>query len=116
MAVCVYHEARGEPEEGKIAVCHVIMNRVIKRGKSIKEVVLQPYQFSWANGGARPAINDYDSLEQCYQACIKCFDERAEGKTLERADHYFADYIKTPSWAKNMKKIKKIGRHVFFRE
>ena len=43
----VYHEARGEPEIGQLAVAHVTLNRAMEEHKSIAEVVREPYQFSW---------------------------------------------------------------------
>ena len=46
LALNLYHECRGEPLAGQIAVAHVVMNRAEKRGKSLREIVLQPYQFS----------------------------------------------------------------------
>ena len=116
LAICIYHEARGEPEEGKVAVCHVILNRAYKRGLSVKKVVLQPYQFSWANNNKRPEISNYDALEYCFIAIDRCISERSNGEYFDYADHYFADYIKMPKWANNMKYIKKIGQHLFYRE
>ena len=40
-------EASGEPEEGKSAVAHVILNRILsgRWGDSIKDVVTRPWQF-----------------------------------------------------------------------
>jgi spore germination cell wall hydrolase CwlJ-like protein len=49
MALCCYREARGEPQDGKRGVCHVIQNRAEKPGwwgTDIKSVILKPYQFS----------------------------------------------------------------------
>lgn len=45
----IYHEARGEPLEGQIAVAHVVMNRVESPQfpDTVCEVVTQPNQFSW---------------------------------------------------------------------
>ena len=42
----VYHEARGEPEVGQLAVAHVTLNRAMEERTSIAEVVRKPYQFS----------------------------------------------------------------------
>ena len=115
LALCIYHEARGEPTEGKVAVCHVVLNRAYSRGKTVKQVVLQPFQFSWANGGARPTIKDYDALESCSASVDICLAERSAGEYFSHADHYFADTIKAPSWARNMTLVEKIGHHSFFR-
>jgi hypothetical protein len=49
MGLTIYGEARGEIDEGKIAVGTVILERVDKQGwmgKTIQEVCLKPYQFS----------------------------------------------------------------------
>jgi uncharacterized protein (TIGR02594 family) len=50
LTACLWAEARGEPEAGQEGVCNVILNRVQKgMGQSIKDVILQPKQFSWTN-------------------------------------------------------------------
>ena len=116
LTLCIYHEARGEPTEGKIAVCHVILNRAYSRGLSVKQTILQPFQFSWANGNARPEIKNYKALEECAAAVDLCLFERSYGEYFSHADHYFADTIKPPSWAKNMTLVEKIGHHSFYRE
>ena len=50
MGLNCHREASGEPYEGKVAVCTVVMERVDHRdwdGKTIHEVILKPWQFSW---------------------------------------------------------------------
>lgn len=115
LAICIYHEARGESLAGQIAVGHVIMNRVKKEGKSVEDVVLRPYQFSWANGGNRPAIGDYAAFLTCMESALACLSERMDGKDFFGADHYFADYIKSPAWAASMTFVRKAGKHLFYR-
>jgi len=118
LAICLYHEARGESLEGKIAVCHVILNRADRHGPSlpVKDVVLKPMQFSWANHGSRPAISDYQALIDCAKAAETCRHRRRHSDDFfEGADHYYANYIDPPSWAKGMTMVKKVGRHIFFR-
>ena len=41
----------GEPLEGKIAVVETILNRCEIYGKTIEEVIYEPYQYSVANNG-----------------------------------------------------------------
>ena len=115
LAINAYHEARGEEDAGVKAVCHVVLNRCKKRKRSVKDVVLQPYQFSWANDGARPAVKEYEALQRCIELAMETCKEQLVGKTLSNADHYFAEYITPPVWAKEMTKITKIGKHTFFR-
>lgn len=55
----IYHEARGEPERGQVAVAQVVLNR-LKSGlfpETICEVVYEPKQFSHI----RKATFDYSS-------------------------------------------------------
>ena len=50
MGFCIDREAAGEPYEGKVGVGTVILERVDKHdweGKTIKEVILKRWQFSW---------------------------------------------------------------------
>jgi len=115
LSVNAYHEARGEPFDGIVAVCHVVLNRQVAKHITVKAVVLAPMQFSWANGDARPAIKDYESFQMCMAAAMRAYEERFDGNTLLGADHYYADYIKMPRWAQNMKQVAKIGRHIFYR-
>jgi hypothetical protein len=60
MALEVYGEARGEPDEGKIAVCSVVLNREdfglqhpawgkLYGGDTANAVILDPWQFSSFN-------------------------------------------------------------------
>jgi len=115
LAICIYHEARGESAKGQVAVGHVIMNRVQSRDKSVEDIVLQPYQFSWANNNKRPPISNYGSLAKCYDSAMVCLEERLNGQDLHGADHYFAEYIEMPYWAKDMVQVEKIGQHIFYR-
>jgi len=43
----VYHEARSEPQIGQVAVAHVTLNRASEKRLPVKEIIKQPYQFSW---------------------------------------------------------------------
>lgn len=115
LAVTLYHECRGEPYEGMVGVAHVILTRAEARKIPVKDVVLQPSQFSCYNGNQRPAIRDYESYIRCVKAAKQAIKERLDGKTFYGADHYFADYISVPEWAEDMQFISKIGKHLFYK-
>lgn len=117
VSLCVYHEARGEPDEGKIAVAQVILNRAEQRGISVKEVILQPGQFSWVNDGNPNDIKNHSAFAVCMEAIIKCLDQRLQGDTLQGANLYHADYIK-PTWSRSskVKFLGQVGRHLFYKE
>jgi N-acetylmuramoyl-L-alanine amidase len=117
IAVCIYHEARGESQEGKVAVAQVIQNRALRRRLTVEQVIIQDKQFSWYNGGRRPPITNYDAFINCIRAVASMAMQRLSGKNLFGADHYYSTDIVPPSWAKHprMKFIEQIGNHRFFR-
>lgn len=116
LSICIYFEARGEVEEGKIAVAHVIMNRAERRELSVEEVVKQPYQFSWYNDGERPHIKNYEAFIECTQAAFKCLDERLSGETLRGIDHYHASWMSVyPFWSHEYTVVARIGKHIFYK-
>ena len=47
LASVVYHEARGEPIKGQVAVAHVVLNRAGRDPSKICAEVQRPAQFSW---------------------------------------------------------------------
>jgi spore germination cell wall hydrolase CwlJ-like protein len=40
---------------------------------------------------------------------------RIDRAKIGNANHYYADYIKAPYWAKGEKPVAKIGRHIFYK-
>lgn len=96
LAINAYHEARGESDHGIIAVCWVVLNRAQARKKTVEQIVLAPWQFSWANGGARPPIKEYAQLARCLRLAQEAVDLRDAGLAFA-ADHYYAEYIDQPA-------------------
>lgn len=128
LALNIFHEARGENLHGKMAVAFVTLNRVVHRSwpNTIKEVVTQPYQFSWYNSGKVPAIKktQLEKWRECKRVAelsIELYNSMAESKEFDvdglvkGSDHYFATYIPTPSWAKKMEFQAKVGNHLFYK-
>jgi len=118
LALNAYHEARGESTAGQMAVCHVVMNRVLTRGKPIRDIILAPDQFSWTIGVNPEMIpfHDMASFRKCLIAAATCLKERSFGHCLQGADHYFNPNVVLPSWAKSMTFVKTIGNHSFYRD
>ncbi len=122
LAEAVYFEARSESEEGQAAVAQVVLNRV-KSGlypKTVCGVVYQNRhrylgcQFSFACEGKSLRITEAASWNQA----VRVAREVTEGKTyladVGGATHYHADYVR-PFWAKKLKKMDTIGRHIFYK-
>ena len=122
-ALTVYHEARGESIRGQSAVVKVILNRADKKNKSVRDIVLAPYQFSCFNKGLLDPcvhIKDVRTFGDVMVVCSMAMEEWQSGSRLEGADHYFAlrgmPDGKPPTWAKAMTFITEIGGHKFYRE
>ncbi len=122
LAEAVYFEARSESEEGQAAVAQVVLNRV-KSGlypKTVCGVVYQNRhrylgcQFSFACEGKSLRITEAAPWNQA----VRVAREVTEGKTyladVGGATHYHADYVR-PFWAKKLKKMDTIGRHIFYK-
>lgn len=118
MAIAVYHEARGEPLDGQLAVAEVIMNRAAsgRYPASWCEVVKQPWQFSFVNprSGAMPAVRRDSSSWAYAQAITRIAVARLADALPGDVLWYHADYV-APSWGRRLAKVEKIGAHIFYR-
>lgn len=70
MALCIYHEARGESFDGQRAVAEVILNRVLNPNEfpfTVKEVIYQKNQFACASYLKTANINEPDKLTMAFE-------------------------------------------------
>lgn len=96
------------PHEGEVAVASVILNRVRAKGfpKTIAGVCHQPWQFSCYNDDVRDQLYWGPIRSSALQAA----KEAAAGQDpVNGATHYFNPYLVTPSWAKTLHFVKRIG-------
>ncbi len=122
LAVGVYFEARGEPVKGQKAVAQVILNRVKNPAypNSICGVVYQnkwkrnACQFSFACDGIRDRVNSKRHWKIAANVANGAIDGKYWLKSVGSSSHYHADYV-WPRWRRSMKKMTKIGRHIFYR-
>jgi N-acetylmuramoyl-L-alanine amidase len=140
-ALTIYGEARGDTQEGKVAVAHTIVNRCKAQkwwGKgygdnpdhSIATVCLKPSQFSCWNDGdpnkktlfdRRAEGFDLNIADKDFRACLKALIDAVDGFTVDHtkgSTHYLTTKLhasgKGPEWAKRGDYIE-IGAHRFFR-
>lgn len=121
LALNIYFEARSEPRAGKLAVGHVVMNRVAdKRYPSkICDVVKQggearrhKCQFSWFCDGLSDNPRNLRAWQQSLVLARVIFWGYSEDPT-NGALWYHADYAR-PYWRKLLERGPKIGRHLFY--
>jgi spore germination cell wall hydrolase CwlJ-like protein len=121
LARAIYFEARSESELGQRAVAQVIINRskdpaypntvcgVIYQGAERPNAC----QFSFACDG----LSDEPKTRAQWAMAQKIAKQALAGKNdvtiVAAATHYHADYV-TPKWSHSLRRIMKIGRHIFY--
>jgi len=116
----VWGEARGETYQGKLAVANVILNRVRdpRWPDTAYRVCHDKWQFSaWnennPNRKKMQRLRADDLNEECMEATL--YAVASDDDPTKGATHYFAQYIDTPRWAKEMVETTRIGTHRFFK-
>tara|TARA_R110000868_G_scaffold71520_2_gene209401 strand:+ start:1556 stop:2203 length:648 start_codon:yes stop_codon:yes gene_type:complete len=133
MALNIYHEARGEPFVGKVAVADVVLNRtkdsrtpdtvcaVVYEGlKNIAgRMYLAKCQFSWYCDGNGDEPTEDMAWRESLTIAQQMLGSKENGYRgiTEGATHYHAYNINPPIWTKSrdMRLIGRIGDHIFYR-
>ena len=121
LATAIYFEARGESYRGQVAVGQVVMNRVQHRlyPSTICGVVYQNQhkrnacQFSFACDGIPERVTEAKPWQQAEEIAKGVVSGDLYLTEVGYATHYHATYV-YPHWAPRMKKVTKIGLHVFY--
>lgn len=122
MATAVYFEARGETVRGQVAVGQVIMTRVRSNfyPNTICGVVFQGQwnrnacQFSFACDGQTDAPKEPRQWKTALDVARDVISGKAFLPEIAEATHYHAVYVH-PDWIKDVKRIKQIGVHIFYK-
>jgi N-acetylmuramoyl-L-alanine amidase len=107
----IYHEARSEPQIGQLAVAHVTLNRATEQDMSVKDVVTQPYQFSWTFQKQNYIPDDPETFFKCMETAAIAL------KTPDFTDgatHYHLESVE-PEWADDLTYVAQFGSHKFYR-
>jgi hypothetical protein len=121
LAQNIYFEARSEPHVGKLAVAHVVMNRVASKRfpGSICEVIrqggsaqLNRCQFSWWCDGKSDKPGNLRAWRESLKLASDIYWGLVEDPT-EGAMWYHADYV-SPNWRTDLVEGPKFGRHIFY--
>ena len=119
----VYGEARGEPEQGKIAVAWVIRNRAKRGGwwgNDVDTVCRFPFAFScWNNNDPNKSkilkvgIED-ESFRLCLIAVAAAFSDIAPDPTSGSTHYHVASQPFPKSWGDPKEPAVIIGNHKFY--
>ncbi len=123
LATAIYFEARGEPQEGQLAVAQVVLNRLKNPAypNTVCGVVYQNKnrrhrcQFSFACDGRSDRITDARSWATAQELAKRAVEEQTDTfiSAVGSSTHYHATYVH-PRWARRMTETDKIGRHIFY--
>jgi spore germination cell wall hydrolase CwlJ-like protein len=122
LASGIYFEARGESVKGQAAVAQVILNRVRNPAypDTICGVVYQNEdwrnrcQFSFACDNIKDRVNSEYHWKVAREVALAVTAGKIWLKEVGSATHYHALYVR-PAWGRTMKKVGRIGLHVFYR-
>jgi len=121
LAQNIYFEARSEPKAGKLAVAHVVLNRVdsgrfpssvcnvVRQGG---EMVRHRCQFSWWCDGKSDQPRDRRAWRESVGLAKLVLGGRTDDPTAG-ALWYHADYV-SPNWRHTFLQGPTIGRHIFY--
>ena len=116
IALNAYHESRGEPFVGQIAVSQVVMRRAGMDERRVCRTVHKYAQFSWTLARRLPKPRGEAWLSA--QAAAKVAIVWSKGVSVvdysNGADHYHAVRVK-PRWARGYERVATIGNHIFYR-
>jgi len=119
----IYHEAGGEPFEGKVAVAQVTLNRASSSNfpDDICQVIYQKNQvyskvlcqFSWVceNASNFKPVNR-KAYDESLAVAKKVLLEGFRLPSLQNAMYFHGDYI-NPGWKRE--RVAHIGRHIFYK-
>jgi spore germination cell wall hydrolase CwlJ-like protein len=121
LARAIYFEARSESELGQLAVAKVILNRTRDANfpKTICGVVYQgsdkrnSCQFSFACDGMPDDVRNREAWDRSKRVAQQAIAGDQSVRIMGAATYYHADYV-TPKWSRTMKKLIKIGHHIFY--
>lgn len=122
LAEAIYHEARGEPLVGQIAVAEVVLNRrdsgrypdtvcgVVEQGTGEK----YRCQFSYFCDGLSDAIDDGRAWDRAGRVARVMLD--GAPRRLTAGAMFYHTRAVSPHWAAVFTETAEIGAHVFYRE
>ncbi|MCL2790008.1 MAG: cell wall hydrolase [Desulfobulbus sp.] len=112
LSLNIYHESRGEPEIGQLAVAHVTLNRALEDNKSIADVILAPNQFSWTFQKKNYAPLEINPFQESLRVALKAMTtpDFTKGSTF----YHHVDIA--PGWAASKAYIGRYGAHKFYRQ
>lgn len=114
LAEAGYYEARGESDEGVVAVMYVIVNRTLhsRWPNTILQVVYQKSQFSYTFDGSLKKSMDLKQKQRMMELAWDVIHQNVPNP-VGNADHYHTTAV-SPGWSKRLRFVGRIGNHLFY--
>jgi N-acetylmuramoyl-L-alanine amidase len=114
IAVAIYFEARGEPEQGQRLVAETILNRAtdLRWPPDPCDVITQPNQFSFYNNSRFNLPKDLEA----YTKAVLIAQEVIKAEAPESNALYFHNTTVRPSWRHYLDSLGTVGNHTFYTE
>ena len=114
MTMNIYHEARGEPVQGQIAVGNVVINRVDDPAypNTVCGVIYQNKQFSWYSDGKPDTIHYKGAFKEAAELSLMLLAGYIDDNT-DGALHYYNPNEASPKWANTYDYRIVYANHIF---
>lgn len=119
-ALCAWRENRSGGRAGMQSVLNVLYNRSQKRGTTLYDEAVRPWQFSSLTAKGDPQLTDYPPLsDPNFSLAMTLATSAADGDLNDITDgatsYYAASMPEPPYWAASMTKTVEIEGQIFFR-
>lgn len=116
LALNIYHEARGETEEGMRMVGEVTINRVASSHypDTVCGVVYQKSQFSWVSTKKDKTPKEQEAWEKSLEIAKELLNDNIASYP-HMATHFVNLKVARPNWTRKFNKVETIGDHTFYR-
>lgn len=100
MTMNIYHESRGEPVQGQLAVGNVVINRVDDPDfpNTVCGVILQVHQFSWYWDGKSDRVRNREDFKLAAELSLMLLAGYIDDNT-DGALYYYNPNKANPYWA-----------------
>jgi spore germination cell wall hydrolase CwlJ-like protein len=113
----IFHEARGEPILGKLAVAQVTFNRLNsgRWGNTICKVVFAKSQFSWTLDKKKRHSKPGGPMWKQTKEVLEMYLAGTRLVELQNSTHFHATWMeRKPGWAYKKQELTTIGQHTFY--
>ena len=116
MLQTLYHEARGESDEGVKAVAQVIINRTAHPTRwkdTVHGVIHEPWQFSYLWDGSTKKAMKKEQHKRMAVLAHKVLSGELESPVADSV--FYHTKIVNPGWSKRVTKVGVLGDHIFYK-